>query len=284
MSARLLELEDGPDELRVVRSDFWGFNAIGVASGGRACVVDPGIRPGDMQLLRDSLDGRVEEIVLTHSHHDHIRGWMRFPGARVTMPRIAAEKPQDSRDRILRAKRRIDEKLGVDDRSYEYPHADHVFDEHVAFELGELTVEAHFVPGHSNCTSVVLFPELATLCTADYLVSPGLPYCRWEARAFEEATRTLRELCRERGVRRILPAHNAPIHGTDAIEAAFDEELSYFEVLRVEVERLHAEGESVDAIAARAGRTMTERRGRDLGGRERQDIDNARRVALEYDE
>ena len=84
---RLLLVGDEADPLVVVRSHFWNFNAVGLYHGDQACVIDPGIEPRDIDALRAAVCGSagdersVTQVVLTHSHHDHIRGWMRFPGA-----------------------------------------------------------------------------------------------------------------------------------------------------------------------------------------------------------
>ena len=72
------------DPLVVLRSAFWHFNVIGFYDGESACVVDPGIYPHEVEALRTALTagGRrtVDYVLLTHSHHDHIRG-------RTTQPR-----------------------------------------------------------------------------------------------------------------------------------------------------------------------------------------------------
>ena len=53
---RRLELDDRRRDVCVIRSGFWGYNGIGVGVGDVACVVDPGIEPKDIDLLRESLD------------------------------------------------------------------------------------------------------------------------------------------------------------------------------------------------------------------------------------
>lgn len=271
--------------LVVLKSRFWSFNAIGAYAGDAACAIDPGIWPDEIDALRTALTERppaaprrVTHVVLTHSHHDHIRGWQRFPGARVVAPRAAAEKAEEPRKRILAAKNTIDRKLGIDDPAFTYPEVDEVFDERRTLDVGGLEVELRFLPGHSDCTSVVWIPVFRTLCSADYLVSPGLPYCRWRASAFEEAIETMRQWCHELGVERIVPAHNDVLEGREAIETALDAELDYFAFTREAAQRALASGASGENAARRVAAELTERRGRSLGGRERQDLDNARRV------
>jgi len=83
------------DPIVVLQSRFWHFNAIGVIGRTRSCVIDPGIYPDEIEQLAQSVQvqGRVvTDVVLTHSHHDHIRGWMAFEGATVHFPKVAARK------------------------------------------------------------------------------------------------------------------------------------------------------------------------------------------------
>jgi len=273
----------------VVRSRLWQFNAIGVWSGDEAVVIDPGITPDELEELhqhvttaeRGGAPRRVTTVVLTHSHHDHIRGWSRFPGARVVAPRVVADKGEVARSRILAAKERIDAHLEVTDPGFTYPEVDEVFDEHLELRCGDLELELRFLPGHSDCTSVVWIPALRTLCTADYLVSPGLPYCRWRAAAFDESLQTMSRWTSELGIDRVVPAHRALHVGRPAVEAALAREADYMRTLRAEVRAALSSGGSPESAARTAARAIASWRAEDVGKRARQDLDNAQRVVAE---
>lgn len=275
---------DPADPLVALRCDFWGFNSIGLFDGDEALVVDPGIKPEEIETLRARLaagGAQVTTVVLTHSHHDHIRGWQRFPGAEVHFPRVAAEKSEDARSRILAAKLRIDEELGVRDPEFAYPEGTAVFDDRRDLRIGGLDVELLFLPGHSDCTSVVRIPALKALATADYLVSPGLPYCRWRAREFEAAIRRMTTWVEDGLVERVVPAHGRVIEGREALLTALGEESSYFEFARSEVRAELSSGSSQELVARRVASRLGERRGVDLGPRAAQDVDNVRRILAE---
>lgn len=275
-------LDDEP--VVALRCALWSYNSIGVIGGDAACAVDPGITPAEVALLRARLEAggrRVTHVVLTHSHHDHIRGWQAFPGATIVMPRVAADKPAAARERILAGKNALDARLGLAEPEFAYPEADVRFDERHAIDLGGVTLDLRFLPGHSNCASVAVVAECRTLLSADYLLHPGLPYCRFEARAFEEAHRTLRSIVVDEGIERAVPAHERVLEGRAAILAAIDEELAYFDFLRELVRRRLAAGEGEEAIARAAALALGARRGVDLGPRAVQDLDNARRVLAE---
>ncbi len=280
----LVDTAPGADGLVVQRCGLWGYNAIGVVSGDEACAVDPGITPEEIRSFREALEAggrRVTKVVLTHSHHDHIRGWHAFPGAQVIAPRAVAQKEEGPQARILAGKAKVDERLGIEDAGFCFPTVDLAYDERLSVAVGALELELEFLPGHSNCTSVVHIPGLRALLTADYLVSPGLPYCRWEAAPFEVANRRLRSIVESEAVEHVVPAHNDLIVGREAALAAIDEELEYFTALRADLASRVASGASHDRAMRAAASFMAERRGVDLGPRARQDRDNARRVLAE---
>ena len=51
----LREVPPGGEGLVVLRCDHWGYNSIGVVSGDEACVVDPGLTPGEIAAMTDAL-------------------------------------------------------------------------------------------------------------------------------------------------------------------------------------------------------------------------------------
>ncbi|MFT5731778.1 MAG: glyoxylase-like metal-dependent hydrolase (beta-lactamase superfamily II) [Planctomycetota bacterium] len=281
----LLDTPMGEDGLVVQRCSLWGYNAIGVVSGDEAVAIDPGITPEEIATFRAALTAngarRVTHVVLTHSHHDHIRGWNAFEGATIVAPTAVAEKPENSRSRILAGKSKVDERMGVSDADFRYPRVDQTFDEAHQIRVGSMTLDLRSLPGHSDCSSIVIVPELKAILSADYLVSPGLPYCRWEAAPFERANERLRELIQEFEIERVIPAHNDLLHSQAAALSAIEEELSYFQFLRAEVKRQLDLNLSTDKLLRACAAAMAERRGVDLGPKARQDADNARRVQRE---
>ena len=276
------------DPLVVLRSATWAYNSIGLFDGDQACVVDPGLATSEVHAMRQHLEkccGASSErqfthVLLTHAHHDHMRGWLEFPGAAVTFPQVAAEKEATPRERILAAKAKFDEKLDDPVVGFRYPEPDLTFKDVLRLKVGNLEIEQRFLPGHSNCTSIVWIPALKTLLSADYLVTPGMPYCRWQARDFEQAIETLTTWTLEERIERIVPAHQTILNGHDAILEALAAEREYMCVLREQVRHLIAEGIETWPGVRSAAKFMVTCRGSDLGGR-RQDLDNARRIWAE---
>ncbi|HRV82273.1 MAG TPA: hypothetical protein P5218_12605, partial [Planctomycetota bacterium] len=129
------------------------------------------------------------------------------------------------------AKAAIDTRLEIDDPEFAYPVADRVFESECALTVGHQEVVLIPLPGHSNCCSVVWFPSISTLYSADYLVTPGLPYCRWEIGAFRQALDWLGAFCRRERVQRVWPSHYVGHTSPLAIQTAIAKDRTYLEVL-----------------------------------------------------
>ena len=265
----------------VVRSSTWNYNSIGLWSGDEVVLVDPGLAPAELSMTaaramvagRMDAPRRIAHLVLTHAHHDHVRGAHAFPGARVWMPTIAARKPDAARARILAAGDRLSERLAGSPAPLAWPTVDEEFDETARVTFGDdATLELWFLPGHSNCTSVVWVPASRTLLSADYLVSPGVPFCRHEALLFEQALERLLALTGSLPIERVVPAHGDLLVGTEAVRAAIELDLTTFRAMRAA-----ADCASTAALVAAA----SEARGFEAGLLAAQDEDNAARILRE---
>ena len=283
---RFLQPGSKADPLVVVRSDFWHYNSLGLFDGQNACVIDPGIRREDVELLAARLrwqgkvqsPRKIEQVILTHSHHDHLRGWKHFPKADIVQPAVSAYKALGARQRILASKSAIDQHLGERHSGFGYPPAHLTFEGVCDLQIGSRELQLRFLPGHSNCTSVVWIPSLRTLCTADYLVSPGLPYCRWEADAFDAALDALTKWVEEDRIERIWPSHNAPILGQTEILKAIDLDRRIMQVLRTRAKQALDKQLDDKAAIAWMVHELDSIRNWAAGRSGQQDLDNAQRV------
>lgn len=286
---RVLHAGTPDDPLAVVRSSTWNYNSIGLWSGDEAVLVDPGLSPAELALtasrattaFRGAAPARkVTHLVLTHAHHDHLRGARAFPGARVWMPRVAARKGADARARILAAGDQLGSRLRGEPAPLQWPAVDEEFEDRATLRFGdEGQAELLFLPGHSNCTSVVWLPASRTLLSADYLVTPGVPFCRHEARLFEQALERLEALAEELPIERVVPAHGDLLLGPEAVRTAIALDLEVFRAMRRCAEGLgtpHPEDAKQRLVAA-----ATAARGFEAGYLFAQDEDNAERVLRE---
>lgn len=259
-------------------SRLWHFHSHAIFSAGEAVLVDPGVFPDEIDRLVETLAARrtkASAVLLTHSHHDHIRGWNRFPGARVIAPQEVAAKDASARTRILAAKEAVDRQFGATDPDFSYPEPDETFAESFTLQVGGREILLRMNPGHSNCSSVVIVPAARALFSGDYLVSPGMPYCRWRIDRFEKALGKLRIWVQEFSIETIYPAHNAPIQGRARIEEALEREEAYFRRLREIVSRVASANRTEDEVAKIAAQELRP------GKLWEQDRDNAKRALRE---
>jgi len=286
---RLLRPGTQDDPLVVVRSSTWNYNSIGLWSGDEVLLVDPGLSPAELELTatractarRAGAPRRVAHLVLTHAHHDHLRGATAFPGARVWMPRIAARKPADARERILAAGERLSRRVRGEPGPLAWPTVDEEFEERARIRFGAgAELELWFLPGHSNCTSVAWLPAQRTLLSADYLVSPGVPFCRHEASLFEGALERLLALAAELPIERVVPAHGDLLEGEEAVREALLLDLGVFRAMRACAEGLEPALPAAEAQERVVAAAMAFR-GRGAGLLSAQDEDNAERVLRE---
>lgn len=278
------------DPLVVLRSATWNYNSIGLFAGGEALVVDPGLSPAELALLRARLataeqppePRRINHLILTHAHHDHIRGGCSFEGARTWMPRIAATKGPEARRRILAAGEALGKRMGASPPGFDWPIVSDLFDDEASFQLGgSMEVRMHFLPGHSNCTSVVVIPSLKTLLSADYLVSPGVPFCRHEARMFEKALEDLGDLVARYDIQRLIPSHG-PMHlGAKNIAVALATDQGVMAAMRSALRAAISKGLDPEALMTVALAAAEDHRGHSAGPLAAQDTDNARRILRE---
>lgn len=263
------------------RSRLWHFNAHALLSNGEAAVFDPGIFQDELTRFRDTIAERgfrVRYLVLTHSHHDHIRGWKFFPGAEIVSHRKVAEKDEVAKQRILTAKDMLDKKFGTTDPDFSFPPIHRVYDSQETLRVGDAVLSLRYLPGHSDCISMTICPQAKAAFTGDYFVSPGMPYVRWRVDKFREAMKTFREWVAQDQIENIYPAHNDSIHGKAAVLQAIDREEDYFARLSEIVRELAKTEKSEEEIIKETAKRLRPEKMWD------QDRDNARRALRELRE
>lgn len=277
--------------LIVVRGRFWNYQSIAVFDGPEAAVIDPGMLPEDIALLADrarhaatTTPRSITHQVLTHDHHDHIRGWTHFPQARLHFPELSASRSEGYRRRTLAFQHKLDRRFGLPQLSptppSPWPRPDHLIRGRTVLKVGRLTVDIRGLPGHSDDTSIVLLPEIRTLLSTDYLVAPTLPYCRHHPHLHERALDQLETWVDEFDLERVIPAHNHILEGRPAILAAIQTERAALQLLRSSL-RSHprSPGTPQNAIDQAVASLRATRPHRDP--RDRQDADNAARILRE---
>ena len=227
-----------------MQSRFWQTNAGLWVSGGRACLIDPGVYPDEIAVLVGfvaELGLAPETIVLTHSHWDHILGPERFPGIQVVAHAAFSQCVSGSE-----GAREVDRWFAQEgiarERPFIAPRPDVVFEGERTLAVGDLSLDLIHAPGHAADQLVVYHAASATLWAADMLSDLEPPFVSHSLAAYERTLARLAEL----EVRLLIPGHGRPTVKAGEIGARFTEDLAYLGELRERVGRAVGAGKTVE--------------------------------------
>lgn len=213
-----------PDSLQLVERGWLSANNILAFEGERAVLVDSGYVSHAGQtvaLLRHALDGRrLERLINTHSHSDHIgcnAAVQRAFGCEITVPagmaRAIGEWDEDALLLSTAAQRA---------EPFEY---DHTLSPGDRFGMGALEWQALAAPGHDMDALVYYNPERRLLISGDALWRDGFGILFVEVLGTHDglaATRATLEAIGRLAVDVVLPGHGAAfVEFDDAMQRAF---------------------------------------------------------------
>jgi glyoxylase-like metal-dependent hydrolase (beta-lactamase superfamily II) len=213
-----------PDTLRVLERGWLSANSIVFLEGDGATVVDSGyVTHADqtVALVRNVLDGRrLDRIVNTHSHSDHIGGNAALKaayGSEITVPAgIHAAIADWDEDALLLSP------LGQQAARFQH---DRLIGAGSEIEMGGLIWQALAVPGHDMEALAYYNPEKRILISGDALWENGFgvvfPELLGEADGLA-ATRSTLEMLARLPIDVVIPGHGRPFAEVDtALERAF---------------------------------------------------------------
>ncbi|XP_047145114.1 endoribonuclease LACTB2 isoform X1 [Hydra vulgaris] len=138
-----------------------GTNTYLVGTGKVKILIDTGSEnvPEYLSMLKEALDGgAIQEIILTHYHHDHVGG---TPGVLKLM--------QNYKLPLLKFFHDSDKEFQRANPNITFTH---VKDRHI-FSTEGATLEAIFTPGHSSDHMALFLKEENTLFTGDCILGQG---------------------------------------------------------------------------------------------------------------
>ena len=197
-----MELEPGIHQLTFGREPFSGFptpNVFLVFGTETATLIDTGWDdPVDhdarLAYLRDVAAPPLSEIIITHRHPDHGGGALhmhRSTGAPISCHALDRQAIEDDR---LHGEARVSAELQGGERR----------------ELGGLTLEVLFAPGHTAGCLAIYVPERGALFTSDTVMGVSTTLIRPEGGSLTDYLRSL-ALFESIGARTMYPGHGPPI-------------------------------------------------------------------------
>jgi hydroxyacylglutathione hydrolase len=221
---------------------------------GHAALIDPALLPDEVEDIAAFCEGqqlKVETVVLTHHHWDHVLGAARFPGAQVVTQQAYVAQTALDLERTRRSIRRYEEAEGVAARaSFDPPMPGQTVEHIVGLMVGGFRVQLFHTPGHARDHLSVYDAESAFLWAGDLLSDLEIPFVSDRLDAFE---RTLGMFAAMQ-VDLLVPGHGNLARDPAEIRRRIDADRAYLADLRKRVEAVVLAGGSVqDATAACAG-------------------------------
>lgn len=244
--------EAGPG-LFVRRSAAWEMNSALLVARGQAVVVDPGVRPSELDdIARVTAEHapRMEAVTLlfTHPHWDHVLGRPWFPGA-TTVGHVGFE-DEVTRDaeKIDREARQCAESAGERwTRPFEPFAPDRRVRGTVQARLGPYDAVFHETHGHSSSQLATYLPESGVLLAADMLSDIEIPWLEAPSWIYRRGLTTLHWLFEQEDVRVLVPGHGPLAFGRIEGYRRLLRDIDYLVRLERSVRTLYERGATLDA-------------------------------------
>lgn len=228
--------------LQVRHSGIWQLTSAVLSSAGQVLVLDPGYFPRELAELQAvaASAGEVQAVVFSHGHWDHVVGWRAFPACRVLGSESLVDAITCHSDR---ARRDLAEAADFDRRWYvdrgaplawPPPSVLQALHEGQILSLGDATLQALRLPGHSPDGLGLLAPQSGLLFVGDYLSPCEIPFVA-DLAAYRATLQRLLSLLPQ--VERVVPGHGPVLSATQARDIALAD-LRYLDALADCLERL----------------------------------------------
>jgi hydroxyacylglutathione hydrolase len=221
---------------------------------GLAALIDPALLPDEVEDIATFCEAqqlKVETVVLTHHHWDHVLGAARFPGAHVVAQQAYATQTALDLEHTRRSIRRYEVSEGVAaDVPFDPPVPDQTVEHIIGLMVGDVRVQLFHTPGHARDHLSMYDPDTACLWAGDLLSDLEMPFVSDRLDAYE---RTL-GMFAAMEIHLLVPGHGSYTRDRAEIKGRIDADRSYLSTPRTRVEAVVRAGGTVDAaVAACAG-------------------------------
>jgi glyoxylase-like metal-dependent hydrolase (beta-lactamase superfamily II) len=252
-------------------SGIWQTTSTVIRSGGSCLVVDPGYFPRELADLTGLIprNAKVEAVVFTHSHWDHVVGHGIFPGVPVYASSVLARSVKEGgalATEALEKAREYDSQWYVERPwGYGWPADIRGIDDGGWFNIGDLDVEAFLIPGHAPDGLAVRAENY--LLVGDYLSPCEIPFVDDLAR-YRHTLLRLADLIGS-GIDYVIPGHG-PVLAHEEARRIAREDLRYLDAVARCAERSDAD----------AANTIPLPRAAEVVGMRSHHLENCRKAGL----
>ena len=258
-------------QVEVRLSGIWQMASTVIRCGSSCLVVDPGYFPRELAELAALIprNAKVEAVVLTHSHWDHVVGHGIFPGVPVYASSVLVRSVRESgalATEAIKKAQEYDSQWYVERPwGYGWPVDFCGIDDGGCFNLGDLDIEAFFIPGHApDCLAV---RAENYLLAGDYLSPREIPFVD----NLTDYRRTLQRLTSliGYGIDFVIPGHG-PVLSSEEARRIAREDLRYLDAIARCAERNDAD----------AAKTIPLPRAEGVCGMANHHLDNCQKAGL----
>lgn len=233
--------------LLVAQSEFFLTNCGALLSDGAALLIDPCMRPAEIDALAAAVAAQGAApayVLLTHSHWDHILGPERLPGvpvlAQARYPVCVAQGSAALRRELGDWETRTGRQRAT---PFAPPAADVLVTDDHTLHLGARELRLLHVPGHAADQLAVYDPAAGVLWASDILSDVEIPFVADNLSAYERTLARLSAL----DLRGLVPGHGHPTTDPANIQTRLSEDRAYLGELSQRVVRAVRQGLSAEA-------------------------------------
>ena len=234
--------------LWVVQSELYFTNSGVFLNDGQACLIDPGIFPQEIKSIKEFVcekQAEPQNLIITHSHWDHILGPEFFPGVNIiTQGNYLKEVSGGNETHILKQIKKWETACEVERiQLFEIPRPDLTFKKEMQLSVGNLSLSLFHAPGHAADQLVVFQADQGVLWAADMLSDLEIPFVSDNLAAYQTTLNMLSAF----DIELLIPGHGFFTKEKTDIHTRISEDIRYLQELRDKVEQ-----------AIRAGFTLQE--------------------------
>ncbi|HEY5000956.1 MAG TPA: MBL fold metallo-hydrolase [Candidatus Cryosericum sp.] len=217
---------------------------------GHAALIDPALLPDEVKDIAAFCEGqqlKVETVVLTHHHWDHVLGAARFPGAHVVTHQSYVAQTALDLQWTRRSIRRLYEAEGVAaDIPFDPPMPDQTVERIIGLMVGDIRVQLVHTPGHARDHLSVYDPDAAYLWAGDLLSDLEIPLVSDRLDAYEQTLGMFAAM----EINLLVPGHGSLTRDRAEITGRIEEDCAYLSELRTRIEAVVLAGGTVQAAVA----------------------------------
>ncbi|MHB8108227.1 MAG: MBL fold metallo-hydrolase [Candidatus Cryosericum sp.] len=222
-------------------------------AGEHAALIDPALFPDELDDIAAFCDTRglkVDTVVLTHHHWDHVLGAARFAPAHVITQQSYIAQTALELDHTWSSIQRCYGAQGISlSAPFEPPIPDQTVERIMGLMVGDFRVQLFHTPGHARDHLSIYDAESCSLWAGDLLSDLEIPFVSDRLDAYE---RTL-GMFAAMDIRVLIPGHGSVTADVSEIRARIEVDRVYLAELRSKVQTIVAAGGAVQDAASACG-------------------------------